>query len=133
MKRAIAVAGSVALVGTALVAAAAPASADVEAKGSCSGASSWHASLDFEHRKHDLEFEVKTATPGQRWRLTIRQNGKQVYSQVRRAVRTDDASPRAEVQWDVMRPDDVNARERFVLRATNLATGEVCRTTLREA
>ena len=67
------------------------------------------------------------------WRLTIRQNGKQVYSQVRRAVRTDDASPRAEVQWDVMRPDDVNARERFVLRATNLATGEVCRTTLREA
>ncbi len=120
------------VVGTTLVGVAGPAAAGVDAKGACSAGSRWEASVDLERRQHELDFEVKSATPGQRWRLVVQHNGKRVYSQVRRAVLTDDV-PRAEAQWELRRPDDVNARETFTFRAKNLRTGEVCQATLREA
>ena len=62
-----------------------------------------------------------------------KQNGAQVYSQTRRAVmEPDDDTPQAEAKWNIRRADHPNMRETFVLRATNLATGEVCKATLRE-
>lgn len=132
VRAAAAFAGTGMLVGTFLVGVASPAAADVEAKGTCSAGSLWEASADLERGRHDLDFEVKSTTPGQRWRLVVKQNGKRVFSQVRRAVLTDDV-PRAEAQWELRRPDDVNARETFTFRAKNLRTGEVCQATLREA
>lgn len=133
MKRIAATVAAGTLAAGALVAAAPAASADVEDRGTCTGSSRWEASMDLEHGAFDIEFEVKAAQAGQRWRLTVKQNGTRVYSQTRRAVvEADDDSPRAEARWDVSRANHPNMRETFVLRATNLATGEVCRATLRE-
>jgi len=126
-------AAAVVLSGAALVGAAPAATADDKATGTCSASSTWESDLELERRTWDLEFEVKTQQPGQRWRLTVMQNGSNVYSQTRRAALEDgDDTPAAEAKWTVRRADHPNMRETFVLRAKNLKTGEVCRATLRE-
>lgn len=117
------------LVGAAPVAMA----ADVEARGTCSASSRWEASGELERGRWELEFEVKTAKAGQRWKLTVKQNGSRVASQTTRAVvEDDDGSLRAEARWELRRPDHPNEREAFDLKAKNLATGEVCKATIRE-
>jgi hypothetical protein len=121
------------LTGMTVIGAAPAALAGVDDQGRCSATSTWDSSLDLERGRWDLEFEVKTAKAGQRWKLTVKQNGSQVYSQSRRAMmEPDDDTPQAEAKWNIRRADHTNMRETFVLRATNLATGEVCKATLRE-
>ncbi len=117
------------LVGVAPVATA----ADIETRGTCSASSRWEAAGELERGRWELEFEVKTAKAGQRWKLTVKQNGKQVAAQTTRAVmEDDDDSLRAEARWELRRADHPNEREAFDLKAKNLVTGEVCKTTLRE-
>ena len=69
------------LTGMTVIGAAPAALADVDDQGRCSATSTWDSSLDLERGRWDLEFEVKTAKAGQRWKLTVKQNGAQVYNQ----------------------------------------------------
>ena len=132
-KRIYGVGAAAVLTGATMIAGAPGALADDKQKGTCSASSRWEADLELERRTFDLEFEVKTRKAGQRWKRTVKQNGSQVYSQTRRAVmEADDDTPMAEASWSVRRSDHPNMRETFVLRAKNLATGEVCTATLRE-
>lgn len=114
----------------AVVGLAGAASADVETRGTCSASSGWEADIEREFRVYGIDFEVKTQNANERWRLTVQQNGKQVYSNTR--VTTLDFNDRyADVDWEVVRPDRAGVSDRFVLTAKNLATGETCTTTLR--
>lgn len=114
----------------AVVGLAGPAFADVETRGTCSASSGWEADIEREFRVYGIDFEVKTQNANERWRLTVKQNGKQVYSNTR--VTTLDFNDRyADVDWEVVRPDRAGVSDRFVLTAKNLTTGETCTTTLR--
>lgn len=131
MRRMYGAAAVAVLTGVVAVGVAPAASADVDKRGTCSAASTWTSSLDLERGTFDVEFEVRTATVGQRWKLTVKQNGSRVYTKTRRA-KADDDRPGAEVQWELRRSNHPNMPEVFDLRAKNLVTGEVCKTSLRE-
>ena len=134
MKRIYAAGAAATLAGGLLVGAAPGAqAADIETRGTCSATSRWEAAAELERGRWELEFEVKTAKAGQRWKLTVNQNGSRVATQTTRAVMEDDDDLlRAEARWELRRSDHTNERETFVLKAKNLVTGEVCKTTLRE-
>lgn len=126
---------SIALAATTLATAgvvgfAGPAAADVETRGTCSAASGWEADIERDFGVYGIDFEVKTSKENERWRLTVQQNGKKVYANTR-ATTVDFDDRYADVDWEVVRPDRAGVSDRFVLKATNLATGETCTTTLR--
>ena len=109
---------------------AGPAAADVETRGTCSASSGWEADIERKYGVYGIDFEVKTQKENERWRLTVQQNGKKVYSNTR--VTTVDFSDRyADVDWEIVRPDRAQVSDRFVLTAKNLTSGETCTTTLR--
>ena len=125
--------GSIAAAGALLAAGvigASPALADVETRGTCSAGSQWEADLEREFNVYAMDFEVKTQKADESWRLTVTQNGKRVYSNIRSTVQEFD-DRYADVDWEVVRPDRKGITDRFTLTATNTVTGEVCKTTLR--
>lgn len=126
---AIAVA-TTALATASLVGFAGTASADVETRGTCSADSGWEADIEREYKVYGIDFEVQTRQAGERWQLTLQQNGKKVYSNTRATTMGFD-DRYADVDWEIVRPDRAGVSDRFVLVAKNLTTGEACRTTLR--
>ena len=114
----------------AIVGFAGPASADVETRGTCSASSAWEADIELDFGAYGIDFEVKTKKAGERWRLTMKQNGKKVYSKAR-ATTMDLDDRYADVDWEIVRPNRAGVADVFVLSAKNLTTGETCRTTLR--
>lgn len=101
---------------------------EVERVGNCSSGSMWNAELELEYRVFDLSFDVDTRQAGEKWRLTLNQNGKRVASQTVESMKDFDDSY-AEFEWDIVRPDR-SGRDTFKFRAVNQTTGEVCKATL---
>jgi hypothetical protein len=111
--------------------AAAPASSAAESKrsGSCTAGSMWEADAEHDDGAIEVDWEVKTHQVGQQWTATIWHNGTRVLQQTGLTTRDRDHGFRASVDWDVDRPDRAGT-DRFVLRAQNTRTGEVCRAEL---
>lgn len=129
--RALAIAlAAMTLTTVAVVGFAGPAAADIETRGTCSASSGWEADIEREFGVYGMDFEVKTQKENERWRLTVQQNGKKVYSNTR-ATTVDFNDRYADVDWEIVRPDRAGVSDRFVLTAKNLTTGETCTTTLR--
>jgi hypothetical protein len=135
MRRLIALtaASGIALTGAVVAAPAASAKDDTRSTGSCSGTSRWVADIGTDDGEIDVDFTVKTRSTGQRWTYTLTQNGEKAYTSTRTTRADDndgdDDNPgplRAEVEWERDRPDR-SGTDRFVLRAVNRASGEVCR------
>lgn len=96
---------------------------DVERHGSCSGASRWELDLDREHRRIEVDFEVDQGVVGDRWRVKLVHDGNVFFRDVR-MTHGDDGS------FDVeRRTDDAAGTDRFIGKAVNESTGEVCRGT----
>lgn len=94
---------------------------DVIERGSCSGSSDWKLKLSPEDGRIEVEFEVDQNQTGDRWRVRIRHDGELAFRGTRR---TAGASGSFEVR--IVEPDG-SGRDRFVGRARNLSTDEVCR------
>ncbi|HET9724067.1 MAG TPA: hypothetical protein VFR44_09530 [Actinomycetota bacterium] len=96
---------------------------DVERHGSCSGSSRWELDLDREHGRIEVDFEVKQGVVGDRWRVKLVHDG-DVFFRDLRTTHGDDGS------FDVeRRTNDAAGTDRFVGKAVNKSTGEVCRGT----
>lgn len=96
---------------------------DVERHGSCSGSSRWELDLDREHGRIEVDFEVKQGVVGDRWRVKLVHDG-DVFFRDLRTSHGDDGS------FDVeRRTNDAAGTDRFVGKAVNKSTGEVCRGT----
>jgi hypothetical protein len=94
---------------------------DVIERGSCSGSSDWKLKLSEEDGRIEVEFEVDQNVVGDRWRVRIRHDGELAFRGTRR---TSGASGSFEVR--IVEPDG-SGPDRFVARARNLSTDEVCR------
>lgn len=115
-------------VGAAVVAPTASA-AEAKRTGTCSAGSSWEADAEHDDGGIEVDWEVKTRQVGVRWIATISHNGSRVLKDVGITTRDHDRGYRASTDWDLDQPDEPGA-DRFVLRAQNIATGEVCRAEL---
>ena len=123
----------IALTGAVITAPAASAKDDTRSTGACSGTSRWVADIGTDDNGIDVDYTVKTRSAGQRSTYTLTQNGEKVYTSTRttrlddRDADDDNPGPlRAEVEWERDRPDR-SGTDRFVMRAVNRASGEVCR------
>ena len=107
-----------------LGAAAAPVAAksgDVIVRGHCTGASVWNLKLSPEDGRIETEFQVDQNRNGRLWRVSLTQNGTVVW----RGSRYTQAPSGS---FTVRRLLTNRAgTDRIVARATNVATGEVCR------
>ncbi len=121
-----------ALVGTALAASMALAPAAyasggdgvVETQGPCSGASDWKLKAKPDNGRLEVEFEVDSNRVGQKWNVRLFDNGTRFFSGTRTTMAP---SGSFEVrQFTANRPGP----DHIVARATNPATGEVCRGSL---
>ena len=63
---------------------AAPASADVERRGTCAGAT-FELNVDRERGGFEVDADLDRARPGSRWRVTLRHDGEVVTSKVHTA------------------------------------------------
>jgi hypothetical protein len=91
-----------------------------EEEGACSRNSTWLMKAKHDDGRIELEFEVQSNRAGQTWAVRITDNGVLVYSgnQVTNRFNRFSAD---------RRPADRAGTDRFVGRATNARTGEVCR------
>ena len=94
---------------------------DVIQRGACSGASHWKLKLSPENGKIEVEFEVDQNRNNRPWRVVIKQDGEKVFAGTRYTQ-----SPSGSFEVRIVRPNTAGA-DRFVGRATNLNSGEVCR------
>lgn len=118
----IALAGALVLT----VAGAMPATAkagDVIRRGACSGASTWKLKLSPQDGQIQVEYEVDSNKVGQTWAVRLFQNGNRIF-----AGRRVTQAPSGSFTVRVLANDTVGT-DAFRGRATNLATGEVCRGT----
>jgi hypothetical protein len=97
--------------------------ADVIRRGGCSRASDWKLKLGREDGGLEVEFEVDQNRVGNTWRVRLRRDGNVVFAG-RRVTRPPSGS--FEVRRLVRNTAGV---DRFVARAVNVRTGEVCRGT----
>jgi hypothetical protein len=115
--------GSAVLLGS--VIAAAPAQAGggdfTERTGSCSANASWVMKAKHDTGRIEMEFSVESQRAGQRWRVRIKDNGRLVFSGKRLTNRISRS-----LSVDRMLANRAGT-DRFVARATNARTGEVCR------
>lgn len=126
-----AIAGAL-IAGTALAAApsASAKDGDHKSRGSCNTSSRWEAEAEREGGIIEVEFEVKTGQTGQNWRVVMRHDGVPVFRSTKATIRDDDDdSFPAQVKWKTTRPDHAGP-DRFVFRAVNQQTGEICRTAI---
>jgi hypothetical protein len=89
--------------------------------GACSMGSTWIAKAKPQVNRNELEFSVETQRAGQMWSVRIKDNGALVFSGNRR---TNQISRSFSVD---RLPADLAGADRFVARAVNAKTGEVCR------
>ena len=94
---------------------------DVIQRGACSGASHWKLKLSPENGKIEVEFEVDQNRNNRPWRVVIKQDGERVFAGTRYT-----RSPSGSFEVRILRPNTAGA-DRFVGRARNLNSGEVCR------
>jgi hypothetical protein len=110
----------------ALGAVAAPVAAksgDVVTRGNCTGATDWKLKLSREDGRIEVEFEVDQNRNNRLWRVSVAQNGTTTW-QGSRYTR----APSGSFTVHLLRPNHAGT-DRFVARATNVLTGEVCRGT----
>jgi hypothetical protein len=101
-----------------------PASAapDVVRRGSCSDSARWKLDLTDHGRRIEVDFEVHRSPAGDTWRVRLRHNGDVFF----RGERTADDTGEFSVDRHVR---DRSGTDRFVARAEDKSTGEVCRGT----
>jgi hypothetical protein len=123
-RTAVAGAGVAALLAVGVpLAVAAPASADTEKRGSCSGSARFDYEVEKDDGRFEVSFEVDSDVVGQQWRLRLFHDG-QRYASV---LRTTDRDGEADVERD--RPN-TTGEDSFRARAVNARTGEICRVTI---
>ncbi len=93
---------------------------EVIRQGSCSASSDWKLKIKPDNSRLELEFEVDSNVAGQTWNVAIRQNGSRIFNGSRV---TQGPSGSFELR---RRPADTAGADRFVARATNPGTGEIC-------
>lgn len=96
-------------------------SGDVITRGHCSGASVWKLKLSPENGRIEVEFEVDQNRNNRLWRVSLAQNGTTVYRGSRYT-----RAPSGSFSVGRVLANRAGA-DRIVARATNVATGEVCR------
>ena len=104
--------------------AAVPASAkgrEVVRAGNCSGAATSKIKVKLDDGRIDTEFEVDQNRNGQRWRVTLRDNGTRFF----RGVRTTHAPSGSFTVERLTR--NRAGKDNITARAVNLASGQVCR------
>jgi hypothetical protein len=112
---------------TVLAIGAMPASAgddEVIRRGSCSGRTDWKLKVKTDDGGLEVEFEVDQNVVGDVWRIRVRHEGDVIFAG-RRTTRGASGSFSVE-----LRTADHAGGDRFVARARNVSTGEVCRGTL---
>ena len=120
-RRTIALGATSALVvAGATVAVAAPVLADTERHGACSqGNARYDFDVDRDDGRFEVDLEVESNRPGQKWRLKLFHDGERVLSTVRRTDRE------GEVEYD-RDLRNTAGKDAFRARAVNLGNGEVC-------
>jgi hypothetical protein len=116
--------GAVALAGTALLATAGPAlanDADVIRRGGCSGSSDWKLKASPENGRIEVEGEVDSNRTGQTWKWRMLHNGQ---VSARGSATTTGPSGSFDVRRVMV---NLAGTDQIGWRATNPATGEVCR------
>jgi hypothetical protein len=119
--------GAVALAGTALLATAGPAlanDADVIRRGGCSGSSDWKLKASPENGRIEVEGEVDSNRTGQTWKWRMLHNGT---VSARGTATTTGPSGSFDVRRVMV---NLAGTDQIGWRATNPATGEVCRGSL---
>lgn len=94
---------------------------DLDRWGSCTGSTDWYLSLSIEGSRIEVEGEIDMDRNGVAWRWTMRNDGTQFASGT---TRTKAPSGEFEVRRFT---SNGPGQDRIVFRATNPATGEVCR------
>ncbi len=108
------------------VAGAAPVRTDVEREsgGRCTASSFWDLNLEKEGGRIEIDLDIDTPAPGQRWKVTVNHNDRTVVNRTRATDR--------EGELDLTRwVNDRSGRDRVTFRAVNRSTGETCRGSLR--
>lgn len=98
----------------------ASAAEDVVRRGSCTDGGRWRLELTDQGRRIEVDFEVHRSPAGDRWAIRMKHDGDQFFDGARRADDRGDASVDVFVK-------DRSGADRFVVRATDGSTGEVCR------
>jgi hypothetical protein len=91
-----------------------------ERAGACAANSSWVLKAKHELGRIELEYSVETRRAGQAWNVRITDNGKEVFA----GKRTTNLVSRS-ISVDRMLANRAGT-DRFVARAVNARTGEVC-------
>lgn len=87
--------------------------------GSCTGHADWKLKVAPENGRLQVEFEVEHATAGDRWRVSVKENGSPLLSRSK-VVRADGS-------FDIKHgANNTLGSDRFVARATNASSGESC-------
>ena len=94
---------------------------DVIERGSCSGSSDWKLKLSPDNGRIEVEFQVDQNVIGDVWRVRIRHDGELAF---RGKKTTGGASGSFTVRTV---EDDLAGADRFVGKARNLSTDEVCK------
>jgi hypothetical protein len=89
--------------------------------GNCSAGSDWKLKAKLDDGRLEVEFEVDQNRVGRRWRVTIVQNGRTVFSGIRRTL-----APSGSFEARRLLANGPGA-DRIVARARALAGGETCR------
>ncbi len=120
VRSAAVVAATAALVASAAPLASASGGHEVRTQGACSARSVWTLTAKPDNARLEVEFEVDSNVVGQRWSVTIRDNGVLRHRAVHRTL-----APSGSFTARVLMPDLAGA-DRVLARATNPATGETC-------
>jgi hypothetical protein len=88
--------------------------------GRCSGGSTWKLKSKFDDGRLETEFEVDQNRVGRRWRVTLIQDGRTVFSGIRRTV-----APSGSFELRRLLANTPGS-DRIVARARALAGGETC-------
>lgn len=88
--------------------------------GKCSGSSTWKLKTKLDNGRLETEFEVDQNRVGRRWRVTLVQNGRTVFSVVKRTV-----APSGSFEARKLLSNAPGA-DRIVGKARALAGGETC-------
>jgi hypothetical protein len=89
--------------------------------GTCSAGSTWKLKAKLDNGRLETEFEVDQNRVGRRWSVTIVQNGRTVFSGIRRTL-----APSGSFEARRLLANQAGA-DRIVARARALAGGETCR------
>jgi hypothetical protein len=99
---------------------AAPAKDGVEKSGSCTAASTWKLKASPDNGRIEVEFEVDSNIVGQKWSVTLKDNGSKVWS----GTATTKA-PSGSFEVNKLISNKAGA-DKIQGTASNAATGETC-------